>query len=491
MRKLFQLVRGFSFNGKLNRKLNMMITVIMVPFIILVIYLLVSMINYCNSYNQIVKNVSLANSYNIDFKREIDAGMYQIAIGSAIPENILERKDIRNPYEVLGEAREDFTKLQKSTLAPGNARRVRRLIKTFDTLEKRMLEISQDAGESGHYEENLLRLDNNIRILTEVLQEAIQEYIHYETDHLESVRYELEQKEQDAVEISVTCLIVVIIGAVIVGFAISRSVVDPIVELCKTTEEVARGNFDVRVEVNSSDETAILAESFNRMISEMGELVEGIKQEQLNLRDAELKLLQAQINPHFLYNTLDTIMWMAEAGQKEEVVDLVSSLSGFFRTTLSKGRDFISVGEEVSHIQSYLEIQKFRYRDIMDYEIDIPIHMHRYPILKLTLQPLVENALYHGIKNKRGKGTIKVSGECKDDMLIFTIRDDGIGMTKEQLMELHSNIKKEQGDDEIAAGFGLANVNERIRLNYGKEYGLIFSSIYGQGTSVSVTIPVK
>ncbi|WP_342757962.1 sensor histidine kinase [Kineothrix sedimenti] len=490
MKKLLKLMKAFRLNGKLNRKLNVMIAVIMVPFIILVIYLLVSMINYCNSYNQIVKNVSLANGYNIDFKKEIDAGMYQIAIGSAVPENIQEKKDIRNPYEVLEEARTGFTKLQKSTLAPGNARRVKRLLKTFDTLEKRMLEISEDAGESGHYEENLVRLDNNIRILTEVLQEAIQEYIHYETDHLESVRYELEQKEQDAVEITVVCLIVVTAGAVMVGFAISRSVVRPIVGMCRITEEVALGNFDVRVEVNSSDETAVLAESFNKMIADMGELVERIKQEQLNLRDAELKLLQAQINPHFLYNTLDTIIWMAEAGKKEEVVSLVSSLSGFFRTTLSKGRDYITVREEVSHINSYLEIQKFRYRDIMDYKINIPDGMNEYPILKLTLQPLVENALYHGIKNKRGKGEIEVNGKIEDNLLIFTVKDDGIGMMPEQIHTLYETIEKEHSDSEDTAGFGLANVNERIRLNYGKEYGLTFRSVYGEGTVVSVTIPI-
>lgn len=491
MKRQFRLREALRLNGKLNRKLNVMIAVIMVPFIILVVYLLVSMINYCNSYNQIVKNVSLANSYNIDFKKEIDAGMYQIAIGSAVPENILERKDIRNPYEVLEEAKADFSNLQNSTLAPGNARRVKRLLKTFDTLEKRMLEISENAGESGHYEENQVRLDNNIRILTTVLQEAIQQYIHYETDHLESVRYELELKEKQAVEISLTCLAVVVMGAVMVGFVVSRSVVKPIVGMCRTTEEVALGNFDVRVEVNSSDETAILAESFNRMIADMGGLVERIKQEQLNLRDTELKLLQAQINPHFLYNTLDTIMWMAEAGKKEEVVSMVSSLSGFFRTTLSKGRDYIPVREEVSHIKSYLEIQKFRYRDIMDYEIDIPEAMYAYPILKLTLQPLVENALYHGIKKKRGKGKIEVRGELRNDIMIFTVKDDGIGMTPEQLDILHKDIKKERGGSEDTAGFGLANVDERLRLNYGREYGLTLSSVYGEGTVVSTMIPVQ
>lgn len=475
---------------KLNEKLNAMIAAILVPFIILVIYLLVSMINYCNSYNQVVKNVSLANTYNIDFKQEIDAGMYQIAVGASTPENMKEKKDIRNPYEVLEEARNDFIKLRKVTTAPGNERRVRRILDSLHTLEKRMLEISVTAGESGHYEENQLRLENNIYILTEVILEAIHEYTHYETEHLEAIRHELEIKETEAVKISIISLIVVGSVAMAAGLIISKSVVHPIIKMCKTTEEVARGNFDVRAEVKSSDEMAILAESFNNMIVNMGTLVGRIKQEQLNLRDTELKLMQAQINPHFLYNTLDTIMWLAEAGKNEEVVSMVSSLSGFFRTTLSKGRDYITVREEVSHIKSYLEIQKFRYQDIMDYEIDIPEVMYSYPILKLTLQPLVENALYHGIKNKRGKGKITVSGELMGKVMLFTVHDNGIGMTEEQLSALSNDIGYERSNSGDTAGFGLANVKERIRLNYGKDYGLDFSSIYGQETTARVTLPV-
>lgn len=154
----------------------------------------------------------------------------------------------------------------------------------------------------------------------------------------------------------------------------------------------------------------MLNQGFNQMVERIGNLVEDIRVEQLNLRATELKLLQAQINPHFLYNTLDTIIWLAEAGQKEQVVMMVSTLSDFFRTTLSKGRDYITVKEEATHIRSYLTIQQFRYRDILESRDGIPEELEEIQILKLTLQPLVENALYHGIKNKRGLGHILVSG---------------------------------------------------------------------------------
>lgn len=219
--------------------------------------------------------------------------------------------------------------------------------------------------------------------------------------------------------------------------------------------------------------------------------MENIKTEQQNLRNTELKLLQAQINPHFLYNTLDTIIWQAEAGKNEEVVQMVTSLSDFFRTSLSEGRDYITVKEEISHIRSYLKIQRFRYRDILEYEINVPEEFYVYSILKLTLQPLIENALYHGIKNKRGVGKITISAETADGDLIFLVADNGIGMKEEQLGRLIHKVKDKRNNVQESGGFGLANVEERIRLNYGEEYGLDFKSCYGIGTEVMVKIKAQ
>ena len=211
--------------------------------------------------------------------------------------------------------------------------------------------------------------------------------------------------------------------------------------------------------------------------------------EQLNLRATELKLLQAQINPHFLYNTLVTIVWLAEAGKKEEVVWMVSALSNFFRTTLSKGRDYITVGEEESHIRSYLEIQQFRYRDILQYEVRIPEQIGGFMILKLTLQPLVENALYHGIKNKRGMGHIRVTGELDGEKLVFRVWDDGIGMSPERLEQVRRMVRGEDQSEDRSSGFGLFNVWQRLQLNYGAEYGLEIDSRYGEWTETKVVIP--
>ena len=169
---------------------------------------------------------------------------------------------------------------------------------------------------------------------------------------------------------------------------------------------------------------------------------------------------------------------------------MVASLSSFFRTTLSKGRDYITVAEEKEHIESYLAIQKFRYRDILSYDIDFDNEILDNTILKLTLQPIVENALYHGIKNKRGMGHINIVGKMKGEDIEFVVSDDGIGMTEDEVRRLKGIISGAIQDDRDNGGFGLFNVNQRLELNYGEEYGLNIESTYKVGTSIAVRIPV-
>lgn len=170
---------------------------------------------------------------------------------------------------------------------------------------------------------------------------------------------------------------------------------------------------------------------------------------------------------------------------------MVTTLSNFFRLSLSKGRDFITIQEEEGHIRSYLQIQQFRYQDILEYEIRIDEELHQYEILKLTLQPLVENALYHGIKNKRGKGKITVLGQRRGETVRFDVIDNGIGMTEERLAYMKRVVKGEIEDTGTSSGFGLFNVAQRIQLNYGAQYGIELNSTYGEGSCISIRIPAK
>jgi len=470
----------------LKRRLNLLLGVCLVPLAVLVIYLLIMLNRFSSRYDLIVENITKANAYNIDFKENMDYVMYIIVVNS---ERAAELVDTEQPHVMINEAREVFQNLYEEADRDYAKNSLNRILKSLNTLEDRVEEIEADALVSGAYDTNMERLDLNIRVLTELIQEQIQKYIYYETTNLEELREGIRTDVNMAIRMSIIVFAAILTGTLLINRKIVLGITEPISKLCEVTTQAGEGNFVVRAEETGTDELTVLTKGFNQMVEQIGNLVEDIRKEQLNLRAMELKLLQAQINPHFLYNTLDAIIWLAEAGEKDQVVMMVTALSDFFRTTLSKGRDFITVEEEERHIDSYLKIQQFRYRDILAYEIDIPEELHQYQILKLTLQPLVENALYHGIKNKRGLGHILVTGKKCGDTLVFTVRDDGMGMDPERLAYVKKLINGEIQDKDMPNGFGLANVNQRLQLNYGPEYGLLMSSEYGEWTEISAIIP--
>ncbi|MDO4522813.1 MAG: sensor histidine kinase [Eubacteriales bacterium] len=473
--------------ASLNRRLNALLLVCFVPLTIMIIYLMAILFRFSERYDKSVQNITKANAYNIEFKDDLDYTMYIIVVNS---ERAKELVDTQQPHELIDQARTVFSELSEKAEGTDGKTRLQRIVKSLDTLEDHVSEVEANAQISGMYDKNLESLDFDIRNLTELIQEQIQQYIYYEATHLETLRANIRQDVQRAIGLSVLIFCIIFFVSQMISRRITGEITEDIRQLLKVTKKAGRGDFSVRADAdNSSEELMELAQGFNQMVEHLDTLVEDIRVEQLNLRATEQKLLQAQINPHFLYNTLDAIIWLAEANQKEQVIMMVSTLSDFFRTTLSNGRDFISVKEEESHIRSYLQIQQFRYQDILQYEIDIPEELYRYQILKLTLQPLVENALYHGIKNKRGMGRISVSGRKENGQLIFIITDNGQGMTRERMDQVGRMMNGEKVDSSNTSGFGLYNVVQRIRLNYGPEYGLFMSSAYGEGTEFMVVIP--
>lgn len=454
----------------------------------MITYLLFMINNVSSKYDHIVEKITKANAYNIGFKEDIDYVMYIIVVNSERAEELV---DTQKPQKMIKEAREVFGELAEDADSAYAKQRLSRILKSLDTLEKRVQEIEEDALVSGSYETNMESLDLNIRVLTELIQEQIQYYIYYESMNMEDLRGGIRNDVEQAIAITSGILLVILVGAFAVSRKIVTGITEPIGELCDAAVAAGGGDFRIRAVKTGPEEIEVLNKSFNQMVEKIGNLVEDIHTEELNLRAAELRVLQEQINPHFLYNTLDNIIWLAESKKTDEVVMMVSSLSTFFRTSLSKGREFVSVKEETEHIRSYLEIQQFRYRDILDYEIAIPEEYYGYEVIKLTLQPLVENALYHGIKNKRGKGHITVSAERCADVLIFKVKDNGIGMDKQRLTEVCAMLKEDGNTKKENDGFGLFNVNQRIQLHYGTEYGLKVQSTYGEETEVWVRIPVR
>ena len=262
-----------------------------------------------------------------------------------------------------------------------------------------------------------------------------------------------------------------------------------------TVRRIAEGRFGDRVENMKVEELRELGEQINQMADRLETLIGQIRQNQEHLSKAELRTLQAQINPHFLYNTLDTIVWQAESGKGDEVVRLTRNLSDFFRIALSSGADWIPVSQELKHVSAYLSIQKTRYRDILDYEVDQAEGLEEVYMLKLLLQPLVENALYHGIKNRRGGGKICVKVTRENRVMTFIVADTGKGMTPEQLKTLEESLQTEVPTSQAAmepghTGFGMRNVDMRIRLYYKKQTGLLIQS-GPEGTEVSFSIPIR
>lgn len=287
-----------------------------------------------------------------------------------------------------------------------------------------------------------------------------------------------------------------ILFAITLYYFLSARLIRPIRQLKETMRLAASGDLDVKVLNEGTDEIADLGLSFNIMLKKIKMLLEKSIEEQEQLKKAELRTMQEQINPHFLYNTLDTIVWMAEAKKSEGVIDVTKALSHFFRLTLSKGKDWVTLQDEIEHIRNYMMIQQMRYRDILDFEFVINDDILPYKILKLSLQPLVENAIYHGIKNKRGKGIIRIMADFEHTGdIVIHIHDNGIGISPEKLANLQSKFTSKRYEpvntSDQEDGFGLSNVHQRIRLHYGEPYGLYIHSWYGSGTHVSLTIPAK
>ncbi len=285
--------------------------------------------------------------------------------------------------------------------------------------------------------------------------------------------------------ITIICLIL----GTLISMRISTSISTPIYKLEKIMKRVENGELDIDINVNGKYEIARLYATFKVMVKRINSLLSEIEKDQTKLRKSELKALQAQINPHFLYNALDTIIWAAELDEKDKVINMTSALSKYFRLSLSKGKEVISILQEVEHVKSYLTIQKIRYEDKLSYEIDVDKEIVLGSILKIILQPLVENSIYHGIKNLPNGGTVKISGRREGEDVVLKVSDNGTGIEASKLKDILS--KKIHGNDEKKlGGVAIINVNERIQLYYGEQYGLSYKSEVGVGTEVEIRIPM-
>lgn len=269
---------------------------------------------------------------------------------------------------------------------------------------------------------------------------------------------------------------------IIFSFIITK----PLHQLITLTQNIKKGNLNIKTGIHSKDEFGELAKSFNNMTASLTELIEINAEIKRQESIAELLYLQSQINPHFLYNTLDSIRFTARKNKDFEVGEQIEKLSFLFRYYLNTHGEYVSFREEIKHIQTYMEIQILRFHDELSYEIIFEENIYDLYTIKLILQPIVENAIIHGFVNKLSKGNVKITGFIQNEMVTIQVDDNGIGMNQDLL--LHHLIEKEYSSNYKT--FALKNINDRLKLHFGQQYGITIKSKLGHGTSVIITLPV-
>ena len=284
-------------------------------------------------------------------------------------------------------------------------------------------------------------------------------------------------------------ILLIIFIVILINSYISFRVTNPIRELEKSVKELEEGNLDADIYMGGSYEVQHLGKSVQDMKFRIKGLMQDIVNEHEEKRKSEFDSLQAQINPHFLYNTLDIIVWQIENEKQSEAVHTVTALARFFRLSLGKGKNIVTVKDEIDHVKNYLMIQHMRFKNKFDYEFDIAEDVLELPSLKLMLQPLVENAIYHGMEFMDGDGMIMVKAWREEDELYLSVADNGLGMTEDKVGMILTG--KSTSGNGRGSGIGVKNVNERIKLYFGEAYGLTIDSEPDEGTTVIIHLPAK
>jgi histidine kinase len=477
---MIRRLKDIYYRSSLATKIRYSYLFLLIPLLIFLVFTFYNLWDMNHNYEDMVNSTVVASEFSLDFKKDFDYETYLLIVGN----KTVEESELDSMIE---EAERIVAGLEEITEAEDNIARLDSVNKYLSNLRIYVDRIEENLQKESRYEDNMEIWENDVQIVTSLVGDTMSQYIYYEVRGIQQSRAAYQTFFMNLVRFSLLGMGLLLLLVIILSYYIPRSITMPITRISRVTNQVAKGNLSVRAAAESGAEARMLSDSLNAMIDKINELLDQVTTEQIRLRKAEFELLQAQINPHFLYNTLDTIVWLAEAGDQKRVVSMVGNLSDFFRTSLNQGKDIISIREELAHVRSYLEIQQVRYQDILRYEITVPEDLYEYKIPKITIQPLVENALYHGIKNKRGQGTITITGERSENGFVLYVRDNGIGMTQERLNEVRAGIQKlSYTGKEI---YGLYNVNERIRLNFGETYGISIESTYGEGTCVSISLP--
>ena len=456
---------------------------LLIPFFLILAVMIavfsLMLLSINNRYEKAMQSAVIAADFNKEFKDTLDLAMYNHVIQPRSEKSI---EDL--PMEELDKAEAVLHRLEDATSLSDNRWRVQSMLYMCQNLRMYMTEIA----ETDSYDMRVELLEKNIRGetgLTTLIEQYMHEFVSDEVQELARLRDSLGRQSMILIASSVLLMIILFLIVLLYSMKVTSRITEPIVSLTQKAGQFGIRDFSQATPIKTDiAELQILDQSFNEMTGHITELMNKQIENERSLHRTELELLQAQINPHFLYNTLDSITILAESNREEDVVDMITSLSTFFRNSLSEGEDIHTLRAEFAQAASYLEIQQIRYSDILTYSIDVAEDIQDCLIPKLVLQPLIENALYHGIKNRRGRGLITITGGREGDNILLRVRDNGAGMNAEQLRQLQNGIYQEK-----QGSFGLWNVHQRIRMYCGEDYGLTFESTPGEGTTVTVTLP--
>ncbi|GCF92651.1 histidine kinase [Enterococcus florum] len=478
---LFKQEYASSIRKALHFSHKLMIALTVLPVVFISLFYLFSM----RQYQSIIKNVNDANEIMSTAPTEINSALWYQVAGKPQEET---------PLSVIFSYEQQLDKLKET--ASTNEHRQTAIVaaRILETVEHYAWEIDSNINNNLPIEENEKVLDE-IYEVNDLLKETLGEY----------VTSEINRANQKSSRMSSVIILLVFLELILVcgllffirqfQHFLDHAIQEPIQNFSQMTSQISQGNWQARVNHVHVKELDSLGEDLNKMANQIEILFDENTQKQKSLALSEIKVLQAQITPHFIYNTLDAILSLAQLGDNQRVQEATYALSNFFKITLNKGNEWTTVTQELKHVTSYLDILKIRYGPILSYEITIDPAIESELILKMILQPLVENALYHGIKQNRTRGLIEIlGGRTDNDQLFFTVTDNGIGMNEEKLEEVKKNLAQlplvNSSIDELK-GYGLYNVYRRIKLYFAEDANLIIESQYKVGTSVTILLPEK
>ena len=473
-----------------NRSLRktLLITYIFLLFITLIpsVYSVLVFQIHTAKYNQIISNVSRANKISAIARDEIPAELWNIICG---------KKEIADgdQYKMGDEITTGLTLMLLKNTNAESRDKLEVATRANTTLRRNIDMLISNMKNGSTVTQNEAALDE-IRTITALFSDLMQEFVVTEIESANETNRSLRNTSIILTVIQIVITILAVLASINSFITVSGAIQKPISDMETLSTKVSNGDLTARIEIPHVNELNTLASNLNTMTEQIDVLIKKNMEEQKNFQKAEMKALQAQITPHFLYNTFDTIVWLAEEEKTEEVVKITKAFSDFLRISLSRGHEWITISQELDHIKNYLTIQKIRYADILNYTIDADENLMDIKMIKLVLQPLVENAIYHGIKNKRGRGELKVKVHFTDDthkFITFSVEDNGAGFTEERLGQVRNELRTGSEDSEkLSSVYGLYNVNKKLKLYYGeKTEGLIIESEAGKGSKISFTIP--